>query len=87
MGRGQQQREPRKRLGGALGVVVVAAFGGATAFLLNAASFVISALFAPGIRGRYRAEPSPDPAHPGIWAGVRFVARRHDYAPSRLTIA
>jgi MFS family permease len=64
-------------LGGALGGVVVAAFGGATAFLLNAASFAVSALFVVTIRGRYRAEPTSDPAHAGIWAGVRFVAR-HD---------
>jgi DHA3 family macrolide efflux protein-like MFS transporter len=64
-------------LGGALGGVAVAVLGGATAFLLNAASFVISAIFVLGIRGRYRAEPSNDPAHTGIWAGVRFVAR-HD---------
>jgi MFS family permease len=63
--------------GGALGGVVVAALGGAAAFLLNAASFVISALFVLSIRGRYRAEPSHDPAHAGTWAGVRFVAR-HD---------
>jgi MFS family permease len=64
-------------LGGALGGVVVALLGGATAFLLNGASFVISAIFVLGIRGRYRAKPSSDPAHAGIWAGVRFVAR-HD---------
>jgi MFS family permease len=64
-------------LGGALGGVVVAAFGGGTAFLLNAGSFVISALFVLGIRGRYRAERSSDPAHTGTWAGVRLVAR-HD---------
>jgi DHA3 family macrolide efflux protein-like MFS transporter len=64
-------------LGGALGGVVVAVLGGATAFLINAASFVISAIFVLGIRGRYRAEPSSDPAHAGAFAGVRFVAR-HD---------
>jgi MFS family permease len=64
-------------LGGTLGGVAVATFGGATAFLLNAVSFVVSALLVLGIRGRYRAEPSSDPAHAGIWAGVRFVAR-HD---------
>lgn len=64
-------------LGGALGGVVVAAFGGRSAFLLNAGSFVISALLVVAIRGRYRAERSSDPAHAGIWAGVRFVAR-HD---------
>jgi MFS transporter, DHA3 family, macrolide efflux protein len=62
-------------LGGALGGVVVAGLGGATAFLLNAGSFVLSAVFVLGIRGRYRAEPSGDPAHAGTWAGVRFVAR------------
>jgi MFS family permease len=64
-------------LGGALGGVVVAVFGGATAFLLNAASFVVSALLVLSIRGRYRAEPSTDPRHAGMWAGVRFIAR-HD---------
>lgn len=62
-------------LGGTLGGVVVAAFGGATAFLLNAASFVVSGLLVLGIRGRYRAEPSSDPAHAGTWAGARLVAR------------
>jgi hypothetical protein len=60
-----------------LGGVVVAALGGETAFLLNAASFVVSATLVLGIRGRYRAERSTDPAHAGIWAGARFVAR-HD---------
>jgi hypothetical protein len=64
-------------LGGTLGGVMVAAFGDGTAFLLNAASFVVSALLVLGIRGSYRAEPSSDPAHAGIWAGVRFVAH-HD---------
>jgi MFS family permease len=62
-------------LGGAVGGAVVAAFGGSTAFLLNAASFVVSALLVLSIRGRFRAERSTDPAHAGIWAGVRFVAR------------
>ena len=62
-------------LGGVLGGVAVAAFGGTTAFLLNAASFVVSALLVLSIRGRYRAEPSSDPAHAGIWAGVRLIVR------------
>lgn len=64
-------------LGGALGGVVVASLGGATAFLLDAASFAISALLVLAIHGRYRAEPSSDPTHAGVWAGVRFVVR-HD---------
>jgi MFS family permease len=62
-------------LGGVLGGVAVAAFGGATAFLLNAASFVFSALLVLSIRGKYRAERSTDPAHAGVWAGVRLIAR------------
>jgi MFS family permease len=62
-------------LGGAVGGAVVALFGGSTAFLLNAASFVVSAVLVLSIRGRYRAARSTDPAHAGIWAGVRFIAR------------
>jgi MFS family permease len=62
-------------LGGALGGGLVAAFGVSTAFLVNAGSFVVSALLVSSIRGKYRAEASTDPAHAGIWAGVRFIAR------------
>jgi MFS family permease len=64
-------------LGGAVGGVLVAAFGGTTAFLVNAGSFVVSALLVLTIRGRYRAAPSTDATHEGVWAGVRFIAR-HD---------
>lgn len=70
--------------GGALGGAVVAAFGAPTAFLLNAASFVASAALVATIRGVYRAEPSTDPRHRGVLAGVRFIAR-HDAL--RLVIA
>ena len=62
-------------LGGALGGVLVAAVGGTTAFLVNSLSFVISAALVASIRGRYKAAPSADPGHAGIWAGVRVIAK------------
>ena len=60
-------------LGGAIGGFLVAAFGGSTAFVINAASFVISAFFISQIRGSYRATPSNDEAHHGAMAGFRLV--------------
>lgn len=71
-------------LGGVLGGVLVAAFGGTTAFLLNAASFVVSALLVLSVRGRFSATRSSDPAHAGVWAGVRFISR---HQALRLVIA
>jgi MFS family permease len=62
-------------LGGAVGGFLVAAFGGSTAFLINAASFVVSAIFITQIKGSYRAAPSNDEAHHGAMAGFRLVLR------------
>jgi MFS family permease len=62
-------------LGGAVGGFLVAAFGGSTAFLINAASFVISAALIMRIKGSYRALPSSDDAHHGVLAGFRLVAK------------
>jgi MFS family permease len=62
-------------LGGAVGGAVVAGFGAPAAFLLNSASFVVSALLVLSIRGRFRPERSTDPAHAGVWAGARYIAR------------
>jgi MFS family permease len=53
--------------------LLVAAFGGSTAFLINAASFVVSALFISRIKGSYRATPSNDATHHGVLAGFRLV--------------
>jgi MFS family permease len=71
-------------LGGMVGGILVAALGGTTAFLLNAASFVFSALLVLSIRGNYRAAPSNDQAHAGVWAGVRLIGREQTL---RLVIA
>lgn len=60
-------------LGGALGGFLVATLGGTTSFLINAASFVISAVLVSRIKGTYRATPSPDGTDRGVWEGFRFV--------------
>jgi MFS family permease len=62
-------------LGGMIGGILVAALGGTIAFLVNSASFVFSALLVLSIRGDYRAAPSTDPSHAGVWAGVRLIGR------------
>lgn len=60
-------------LGGAVGGFIVAAFGGATAFLINAVSFVFSAAFVAAIKGRYRAERPEGITDRGASEGFRFV--------------
>jgi MFS family permease len=60
-------------VGGAIGGFVVAAFGGATAFLINAASFVISAALVSAIKGRYRPVRSEGVVDRGTSEGFRFV--------------
>lgn len=62
-------------LGGMIGGLVVAGLGGTAAFLLNSASFVLSALLVRSIRGTYRAAPSSEASHAGVWAGVRLIRR------------
>lgn len=60
-------------LGGAVGGFLVAAFGGSTTFLINAASFVISAGFLVAIKGRYRATRPDGVVDNGTWDGFRLV--------------
>jgi MFS family permease len=62
-------------IGGVVGGALVAAFGAPATFLVNAVSFVVSAALVLRVTGGpYRAEPSVEPAHEGVWAGVRIVA-------------
>lgn len=63
--------------GPALGGVIAAGPGPRTAFAINAASFVVSAVLVLSVRARFRAEggeerEEPDP---GMWAGFRLVWR------------
>ncbi len=60
-------------VGGAIGGFIVAAFGGATAFLINAVSFVISAALVAAIRGRYRPVRPEGVVDRGTSEGFRFV--------------
>jgi MFS family permease len=62
-------------LGAALGGVLVATFGASTAFLLNAASFVISAAVVGSLRGRFVVERVEDAEHQGVLKGVQFLIR------------
>ena len=71
-------------LGGAVGGFTVAAFGGSTAFLINAASFVISAALVSRVRGTFRATRPEGVADSGTWEGFRFV---FSLPPLRLTLA
>jgi MFS family permease len=61
-------------LGGALGGFAVAAFGGTASFLVNAASFVVSAALVSRIKGSYRATPSEGGTDRGVSEGFRLVA-------------
>lgn len=70
-------------LGGALGGFVVAAFGGATAFLINAGSFLISAFLVSRIKGTWRAEVPEGVVDRGASEGFRFALSR---TPLRLTL-
>jgi MFS family permease len=60
-------------LGGMLGGFAVAAFGGATAFLLNAASFGLSAALVSSLRGNFKAVRPVGLADGGAWEGFRLV--------------
>jgi MFS family permease len=63
-------------VGAALGGLVTAAIGIEAAFLLDGASFVLSALFLLPI-GALRPKPKSDVAHEtGYLAGLRYLARR-----------
>jgi len=62
-------------LGGVSGGFLVAAFGGSTAFLINAVSFLVSAVFITQIKGSYRAAAVNDQTHAGVSAGFRLVGR------------
>ena len=64
-------------VGGIVGGALVAAVGAPDAFLINAATFLVSV----GCRlhrisgGPYRAEKSTKTEYAGVWAGVRLVLR------------
>jgi MFS family permease len=61
-------------LGGLAGGALVAASGAAASFLINAASFIVSALVIGSVRGAFRVAPtSPDHDHGGMWAGLRLL--------------
>jgi MFS family permease len=63
-------------LGGLAGGALVAASGAAASFLINAASFLVSALVIASVRGVFRVDQimvGHDRANLGLWAGVRVL--------------
>jgi MFS family permease len=63
-------------LGGLIGGALVAASGAAASFLINAGSFVVSALVIGSVRGAFRANAQATTAaheHAGMWAGLRLL--------------
>lgn len=60
-------------LGGAIGGFAVAAFGGTGAFLINAASFAVSAMLVSRVRGAFRAVRPEGVVDSGVWQGFAFV--------------
>jgi MFS family permease len=74
-------------MGGLIGGFIVAAFGGTTAFLVNAASFVGSAMLLSRIKGSYRAVPSSEPGKRGVSDGIRLVLAKPALLLTLLTIS
>jgi MFS family permease len=74
-------------LGAALGGVLVATFGASTAFLLNAASFVVSAALVSSVRGRFVVERLDDAEHRGVLKGVEFLLRERRLRLSTFSLA
>ena len=76
-------------MGGVIGGLTVAAAGGTTAFLINAASFVVSATLVSRIKGTYRAVPSGDPGEHQhrVSEGFRLVFARPALRLTMLTIS
>lgn len=72
-------RNTARVAGPALGGAIAAGAGARTAFAINAASFLISAIVVTTVRARFRAEADPDHGpeepDPGIWAGFRLIWR------------
>jgi MFS family permease len=60
-------------IGAACGGILVASFGASTAFLINAFSFLVSAVLAASIRGRFVTAVRDEPEHRGALKGVRFL--------------
>jgi MFS family permease len=59
--------------GPALGGILVTALGAPAVFLLNAASFVLSAGLVATVRGSFNVDHREDEAHGGLRAGFRFL--------------
>ena len=61
-------------IGPAIGGLLLATVGAPAVFLINAASFVVSALLVVSVRGaRFSGDRSDEEEHRGLTAGFRFL--------------
>jgi MFS family permease len=74
-------------IGAACGGLLVASFGAATAFLVNALSFVVSALLVYSIRGRFRVRLEVGSEHRGALKGVSLILSQRVLRTATLSVA
>jgi MFS family permease len=74
-------------VGAAGGGIVVASFGASTAFLINAFSFVVSAVLASSISGRFATAARHAPEHRGALKGIRFLLADRTLRPATFSVA
>jgi MFS family permease len=74
-------------VGAACGGLLVASFGAASAFLINAVSFVVSAALVYSIRGHFRVRIEPDSEHRGALQGVSLILSQRILRTSTLSVA
>jgi len=72
-------------VGPAVGGLLVAGFGPAWVFGLNAATFLVSAVLVASVRGRFAGERTDAQEHRGARAGFRFIA--HDRVLRTMVLA
>jgi MFS family permease len=74
-------------IGAACGGLLVATFGAASAFLINAISFLVSAALVYSIRGHFRVPLAADSDQRGALQGVRLILAQRVLRTSTLSVA
>jgi MFS family permease len=74
-------------VGAAFGGVLVASFGASSAFLLNAGSFIVSAVLASTVGGRFVVDASREVEHRGAFKGVQLLLSQQTLRLSTVSLA
>jgi MFS family permease len=73
-------------IGAACGGLLVASVGASAAFLVNAGSFIASALLVRTIRGRFRVPPDTASEHRGALKGFELIVSHRVMRPASISI-